>query len=182
MGYYLYNDQIAVEGDDDSDGDIKTNANRAHAKGIILFDKTSAVWIIHSIPTYPTRPSSKKYGLDSSQSVYAQSMLCLTLPLSALSQVGTQLKFAYPQYYDSFVPASLKSNPSLTNLNAVITGDRVAKDPFYNIDTITTFEGNQFKMFHKNRAFGKDLYADLVATTLNSPLFTETWSHGVGKN
>ena len=52
LGYILYNDQF----------DNKSLASHAHAKGILMFDDSTAIWIAHSIPNYPPRQNSGKYS------------------------------------------------------------------------------------------------------------------------
>lgn len=104
FGYVLYNDQV---GSDENNEHMKTNSRKAHAKGVLIFDKKIALWLIHSIPNYPPKPVTLKYNLADSQTVYAQSMLCLSVPFEQLDQIGLQLFYSYPQIYDSFIPKSL---------------------------------------------------------------------------
>ena len=168
LGYILYNDQFGN----------KSLASRAHAKGVIYFDDKSIVWIVHSIPNYPPMQSSGEYGIDDSQLRYGQSMICLSLNISALEQIGKQLLLAYPQIYDSYIPDSLLSLSSSFNL--VYNEKRNSASPYSNIETLTTLGKNQFIALHKSTYFANDLYSELVAAYAKSNLFVETWSNGVG--
>ena len=167
LGYILYNDQF----------DDKSLASRAHAKGIIYFDDKTAIWIAHSIPNYPPKQESRHYQIDDGQLRYAQSMICLSLNVTALDQIGRQLLLAYPQIYDSFVPESLKFYSSF---NDVYAGKRNKLSPFSNVETLKTLGNNQFIALHKSAYFANDLYSELVAKYFTSSLFVETWSNGVG--
>jgi deoxyribonuclease II len=180
IGYILYNDQFG--GDDDDD--LMTNSRKAHAKGVLIFDNKSAIWLIHSIPNYPPLPKTGAYKISTSQTVYGQSILCLSVNLSELEKIGKQLLYAYPQVYDSFIPASLliqnNNTGYLNNLLSVIKGDRVKTAPWFSIQELSTLKNNKFISFNKDARFDADLYANLIGPTLKTSLFTETWSHGVG--
>lgn len=171
IGFVLYNDQFD-----------KQLASRAHAKGIIIFDEKSAIWIAHSIPHFPPKQTEKQFDVNEEQLKFGQSMICLSLPFEALSQVGLQLLYAYPQVYDFFIPKSMESNPVLANLNEVVKDKRVKSEPWSNVETLKTIGDKEFLTFYKHAKFGQDLYLNLVARDLNTNLFTETWSRGVGTN
>jgi deoxyribonuclease II len=168
QGYILYNDQF----------DGKSLASRAHAKGIIVFDDKSIVWIVHSIPNYPPKQSTGKYGIDDSQLKFGQSLICLSLDISALEQIGRQLLLAFPQIYDSYMPDSLKSLS--TSFNLVYSGKRNSARPYSNVETLKTLGKNEFVALHKSTYFANDLYSDLIAKHVKSNLLVESWSNGVG--
>jgi len=105
-------------------------------------------------------------------------MICLSLNISSLEQIGKQLLLSYPQIYDSYIPDSLKSLSS--SLNLVYSGKRNADSPYSNVETLTTLGKNQFVALHKSTYFANDLYSELVAMYAKSNLFVETWSNGIG--
>ena len=45
---------------------------------------------------------------------------------------------------------------------------------------MTGLDGRQYLQFAKSKAWGRDLYDDFVAPTLNSSLLVETWRLGSG--
>ncbi len=49
-----------------------------------------------------------------------------------------------------------------------------------NREDLITLDKNSFSSFYKHAKFASDLYSDFVATELKSPLYSETWSNGVG--
>lgn len=180
IGYMMYNDQYGS----DDDEEVLANTRKAHAKGVLIFDDQTAVWLIHSIPNYPPKPNTGKYKISPSQTVYGQSMLCITVKLSELDKIGKQLLYSYPQVFDSYIPNSLLSQNNktghLNNLVSVIKGERVKVAPWFNVQQLTTLNNNKFLAFHKDTKFDQDLYANLIGPTLQSSLFTETWSRGIG--
>lgn len=173
LGYVLYNDQF--EGESGS-------STKAHAKGVIIFDETSAIWIAHSIPEFPPKPNTKTYKIDSDQLIYGQSMICLSLSFEALSQVGLQLYYAYPQVYDYHIPSSMADKAALKNLKEVVEKKHVTKEPFTSVQAIKTRENVEFLTFYKYSKFNQDLYGDLVGKELKTALYTETWRRGSAAN
>lgn len=147
---------------------------------MILFDNTSAIWIVHSIPHYPPKPSSSNYSINPSQCVYGQSMLCISVGIDQLQQIGQQLLFNYPQVYDSHVPNHLAQLDALSNLMKVINGDYVKLSPWFNLNMIETSNGQKMLSFAKFTDFGDDLYSGLVAPHFKSNLSVETWNNGAG--
>lgn len=172
-GYVLYNDQF--------DGE-SGSSTYAHAKGIIIFNSVNAIWIEHSIPKFPPKQQSGAFKIDSSQLTYGQSMICLSLPISALEQIGQQLFYAYPQVYDYFIPTSMQKVPALQNLISVVNGSHVKVSPYTSIQEIATIGKAEFVTFYKFSKFNDDLYTHLVSNNLKVDLFTETWRRGGSTN
>lgn len=195
LGYILYNDQAD-----------KVTVIRGHTKGVILFDGTTAVWIVHSVPHYPPKRDDAAYKINPSQCVFGQSMLCMSFRFEELEKIGLQLLYNYPQVYDYNIPAKLLDSKGtvLNNLVKVINGsrdlhfiylvfvsfffitivlflfkgDRIKSEPWSSKSTLTTLGGEQMMSFAKTTEFQDDLYSGLVAPNLMSNLLTETWSNG----
>ena len=81
-----------------------------------MFNENSAIWIVHSIPHFPPKPSDSKYQIHSSQCVYGQQFFCMTIKPDDLEKIGQQFQYTYPQIYDSFIPQSAKNSAYLQNL------------------------------------------------------------------
>ena len=91
-----------------------------------------------------------------------------------------QLLYNHPYVYESNVPKNAQSK--FPNLAAAARGDHVRKAPYYHAVVFKSFYGRvRFTSFAKYTAFGKDLYADLVAPALKSDLLVETWPNGPGR-
>jgi deoxyribonuclease-2 len=174
IGYVLYNDQADT-----------VTVKKGHTKGILLFDSTSVVWIVHSIPHYPPKISSGRYYINSSQLVFGQSMLCMRTKFEALDSIGKQLLFNNPQVYDYSIPNYFNKKTTqssiLSNLISVINGGHVKAPPWFNTVSFQTFNNrHEFLSFAKYGSFAQDLYTGLVAQNLQSNLYTETWNNGRG--
>ena len=169
LGYVLYNDEAD-----------KVSIIKGHTKGIILFNSKSAVWIVHSIPKYPPKKSEKLYSIHSSQCIFGQSMLCMSFNFDQLDPIGRQLLFNFPQIYDYYIPDGLKDNKILDNLIRATQGEHVKQQPWFNIEQLSTVNGESLISFAKFTSYQDDLYSGLVAPTLKSSLLTETWNNGAG--
>jgi deoxyribonuclease-2 len=65
--YALYNDEHPYKTDSDT--------VHGHTKGVQLFDATSGLWLIHSVPKFPP---ADVYAYPITGTKYGQSMLCVT--------------------------------------------------------------------------------------------------------
>lgn len=169
IGYILYNDQAD-----------KVSLSRGHTKGVIMFNNNSAIWIVHSIPHFPPKPSDSKYQIHHGQCVYGQQFFCMSLKPSDLEKIGQQFQYTYPQVYDSFIPQTATNSAYLENLINVLNGHHVKSEPWSNLNTFETVGGERLLSFAKFTDFGDDLYSRLVAPELKSGLLTETWNNGRG--
>lgn len=57
---------------------------------------------------------------------------------------------------------------------------KITTPPYFNLAKITSTEGVEFLSFAKNGKFNKELYKDLVAPTLNTDMYVESWRSGSG--
>ena len=174
FGYVLYNDQA-----DD------VTFTMGHSKGVLMFNETGLVWIVHSVPHFPPKTSDHRheYYINSSQCYYGQSMLCMSLTFDQIKSVGRQLLFNYPQVYDAYIPDYLRTKyvDELSELVSVVdNGAHVTEEPWSNVEPLTTRGGEQMLSFAKYNEYGEDLYSGVVAQTLDSSLDTETWNNGGG--
>jgi deoxyribonuclease-2 len=105
LGYILYNDQAD-----------RVSLTRGHTKGVIIFNENAAIWVVHSIPHFPPKPSDSDYQIHSSQCVYGQQFFCMSIQPTELEKIGQQLLYTFPQVYDSYIPEFAKEAPHFKNL------------------------------------------------------------------
>ncbi|KAI1718838.1 deoxyribonuclease II domain-containing protein [Ditylenchus destructor] len=171
--YALYNDEHPNN---------KTDSSRGHMKGVLLFNDFNGIWIIHSVPKFPST-SSRAYKYPDSGKRNGQSFLCITFPTTHLDEIGKQLVFGQPSVYEKQLPASFER--LYPNLAAAVSGKSVSRKlqrgiGFSSIAPLTSVGGRRFISFSKHKKYGKDLYSDLVAPELKSSLYVETWLNGGG--
>lgn len=166
VGVALYNDE--------TDAGVES-ASHAHSKGVVAFDTTQGFWLVHSLPRYPNH-RSKGYG-PLPTVTYGQSWLCMTLKTATFEDVGTQLQVTGPLFYDTHLSSTLTTK--LPAFAAAIAG--TTSGVATSTKTIHTKGGAVFYHLAKSKAWGKELYDDLVAPKYGD-LFVETWMNGVDSN
>jgi deoxyribonuclease-2 len=167
--HLMYNDEVPHG---------PTSFNRGHTKGLLLAARDQGLWLIHSVPHYPPFPN-ETYGYPHTGQRYGQSALCISTPTTTnLETIGRQLQYNNPFIYSTATPPWLAAYPAMVTASK---GKHVRKGPFFSIGQLTSANGTEFTSFAKAGPWGKDLYADLVAPSLQTPLLVETWPNGPGK-
>ncbi|XP_076252595.1 deoxyribonuclease II isoform X2 [Rhynchophorus ferrugineus] len=160
--YIFYNDQPPYG---------KTPKKKGHTKGGLLTDNTNGFWLVHSVPHFPF--FLDKYRYPGTGIRNGQSFLCLSLNITNLNTVGIQLQYNQPHIFAA--NASNYFQTSTPELYKAANNITVGQAPWYNIAFIITLAGTNLTSFAKSRQFGKDLYSDLVAPSLEANLDVETW-------
>ncbi|XP_053670215.1 deoxyribonuclease-2-alpha [Anopheles nili] len=151
---------------------------RGHTKGVVSTDGTTGFWLVHSVPKFPP-PIGSDYSYPHTGMLYGQSFLCVSLDASQMETVAHQLLMNEVTVYSSNVPADLAGHfPTLDRVARMAPADK--SPPFYSQKTIKSRAGVDFETFAKSRSFGKELYADWIAPSLDVGLLVETWQHGAG--
>lgn len=151
-----------------------------HTKGVVVANMDGGFWLVHSVPKFPYVPcTSQMYGYPATGLHYGQSFLCISMAAKSLDIVGEQLLYNEPELYSSQIPSNLKS--IYPNLSLAAQKKWIQTAPWFHRANLTSSKGESFWSFAKSRHFGEDLYADLVAPTLKSNLFVESWQNGEGK-
>lgn len=146
-----------------------------HTKGIVVADEHSGFWLVHSVPKYPDY--SATYSYPHSGRHYGQSFLCISVNSTEIDKIGKQLIYNEP---DIYLNVTDQFDDLYPFVYSAVIGKRIKQPPFWNVETIFSTNGVEFKSFAKSRRFKKELYEDFVAQTLNANLFVETWCHGTG--
>lgn len=167
--YVLYNNEPP---------NSKSKGNKGHNKGVVLAGSLGGMWMVHSVPHFPDI-QHPAYVFPRTGAVYGQSFLCISMNYDNLNIVGSQLLFNEPQIYSKNILSNLTAQ--LTQLVSAAQGNTINKPPWYNKADIFSFENTKFTSFAKSKNFGKELYEDWVAPTLNSNLYVETWPNGADK-
>uniref|UniRef100_A0A0N5C9F8 Deoxyribonuclease II n=1 Tax=Strongyloides papillosus TaxID=174720 RepID=A0A0N5C9F8_STREA len=153
--------------------DLRFDYEFGHTKGVLFFDDTSGVYLIHSVPKFPEVSS---YSYPSSGQIYGQSALCITINYNQVNIIGKQLYYNHPQIYNTNLPTSMASDNDY--LAKVIAGKYQTGSDTNSITTIKSYNGVSFTSFAKTGEFNEDIYDKLVAPNLKAGLAVETWRRG----
>lgn len=155
----------------------KTDGLRGHTKGVVATDGVSGFWLVHSVPHYPPE-LGQGYEYPNTGRMYGQSFLCVSFGADQMDAVGGQLILNEPHVYSYHVPDTMRDRfPKLVEATQMKTN---SKPPYWNVAQLRSRAGVTFNSFAKNRFFKKELYADLIAPSLQSNLLVESWQHGAG--
>lgn len=157
----------------------KESGYLAHAKGVVALDSQSGFWLVHSVPKFPTPPSSKYEYPDTGRD-NGQSSLCITVKTAQEGKdILNQLTRMRPNVYDVENAAGLKD---LDELFTIISTKKWPKEAATTVETITSQKGDNFESFSRNQAAAAsgELYSSVIAPKLGVPLIVETWRRGAG--
>ena len=137
--YVLYNDEPPYE--------TSYNFSSAHAKAALMWDSTSAVAIMHSIPKFPVGPaeSSEYIGLLPNAWEYAQHVACVSVSIQDLPAFSASLKALNPQVYEGAFLTTPSLNSQTCQYHTV--GDRmlITKPANYEVDIWSTCISQHFQ-------------------------------------
>lgn len=162
---------------------MKTRVEVGHTKGVLLGDKFTALWLVHSVPRFPPVPEYNNinvtsYAYPATGMKFGQSFLCMSVPTATLNPIGTQLRYNEPLFAHVNIPTEFENE--LPNLVDACRNKSIDASPWYHIESFETLVGRKFLSFAKSSMFNDDLYSGLVAEVLQSDLLTETWTNGPG--
>lgn len=178
-------DDVATVLYNDEKPDGETSLTQGHTKGVVIFGRTTGFWLVHSVPKFPPPRHDAEgqpgvYGYPASGEMYGQSFLCFTMTTSsAASAIGEQLSYNRPFLYGVRLPDWAANGYPV--FAAAARGFHIRRPPYFSVTSLTSLAGVSFVSFAKDTNFNKDLYADLVAPSLQSALLVETWPNGHGR-
>ncbi|ALC46501.1 DNaseII [Drosophila busckii] len=174
----LYTDEqhvlLAAYNDEFPNGTVSSTGG--HAKGVVATDGVTGVWLVHSVPKFPTVP---QYSYPTSGEQYGQSLLCMTLDVAGVEKVGELLVYNEPHFYYERNPL-LKASELFPSLQRALKRQWRTESPYQKEIEVHTLDGKQFRMFGKSPRANIELYQDMVAPALNVNLFVEAWRDGAG--
>lgn len=133
---------------------------------------------MHSVPRFPPPPSAGAYSWPHNAQTYGQMLLCVSFPLGQFQSIGRQLAYTYPLVYDHQLDGVFAEK--FPDLEEVIKGHHVSREPWNSSVTLTSQEGATFQSFAKASRFGDDLYSGWLAAALHSNLQVQFWQNSPG--
>lgn len=141
---------------------------------MLLTDSQQGFWLVHSKPNWPGSRETGAIPFPDTQ--YSQSLMCITLNTETFDSIAATNMVNYPYIYDSYISTNLEA--SIPLFAEWIGGGKSSLTNMTN--TFASVGGTTYTQFAKSKAWGKDLYEDFVAPTLDRGLHVETWRLGSG--
>ncbi|XP_020780359.1 deoxyribonuclease-2-alpha-like [Boleophthalmus pectinirostris] len=162
FGFMLYNDQPPK-------GLKPAPASFGHAKGVVMLNKTSGVWLAHSTPQFPSYQSEMFW--PSSGTNNAQTFFCVTYAYSEFKKIGVHLKYIHAFPFDSVFPTYFYDE-----LKCVAQRSCYPKaKPWFKVTELISLKGHHFKSFAKYTRFNDDLYAGLIVNFTKQNIYVKSW-------
>jgi deoxyribonuclease-2 len=176
LSYVMFNDEPP--------GKKECTSAHGHVKGVLMFDNTRAVWIVHSVPHAPNVTNTPTWYPNTGY-FNGQSAFCVTFDITQsgrtpLDEILEQLQYYRPCFYAHALAESQASRYG--ELNKLVQGDHVTQAPWNRSVELVTIGGQRLLHFAKYVDFGADIYKDWMSQALGAPLLTETWQNGDPKN
>ncbi|KAN0038156.1 hypothetical protein ACTA71_000328 [Dictyostelium dimigraforme] len=168
MAWFMYNDQPPTD---------EADSEYAHSKGVVAFDSTQGFWLIHSVPRFPHDPNHENYYFPKNEINNGQSFLCVTYKASSsFADIANKIYVNRPYIYAYNLPSNIDL-PQLSLIQQTIKGE-YDESPRTDSTILKSIGGNSFQVFAKNAAWDKDLYEDLIQSTLKQNMAVTSWRLG----
>lgn len=170
--YALYNDEVPNDGPNSS--------KYGHTKGVVgvSADASTGFWLVHSVPQAFGVTGGVYEGYPSTGVMYGQSMLCVSLGVTALNSLAEAMKLTRPQFFAKSLSATVQAK--LPDLYDVVTQETWTSPATSTVFPIKSSGGATFTVFAKNVNWNNELYSALVAEHFGEDIWCETWMHGTG--
>ncbi|XP_022649492.1 deoxyribonuclease-2-alpha-like isoform X2 [Varroa jacobsoni] len=168
--YIVYNDQPPPG--------MSNSTSNGHTKGVVIFGARTGLWIVHSVPRFPDKLFTGKYSFPNSARENGQTIICTTFNIDKLNTIAAHLRKQNPTMYAASAPAALRSK--YKELDLLFNKTFNPEEPFVAIDVLQAINGTAFTAFAKNGRLNKDIYSGVLAPTLETNLFVESWQNGNG--
>lgn len=168
--YVVYNDQSP---------DIYNGSRNGHSKGVVMFDKTEGIWLLHSVPKFVENLRGGNYTFPENARENAQIFICVTFPATQLDLIAKQLRMQYANVYErGSPPEMLQKYPQMDLLfkDSFIRGSTMKES----IVNVTSLAGTRFLSVAKRANLEVDIYSSLLADQIMDDLVVQSWRNGAG--
>lgn len=174
FNFFFWNDDKTCK--DDTKSKSASNS-KAHAKGELIFDKTSGVFLLHSLPRFPTRmlDGTILTELPGNAGIYGQTFLCISTDESTPYKLAELLNYINISNNLS-VKEDRINNPPNPWVEKLISNKYSSYYPLV-LETEIQSKGNQTFTFFSKSYRQKDVPYDLtLRQKYEDSFFVRTWS------
>ncbi|KAL1427237.1 hypothetical protein MTO96_017531 [Rhipicephalus appendiculatus] len=171
--YFVYNDEPpqAYEGKGEGQG---------HSKGVVLFDNTAGLWLLHSVPTFMEGLKSGGYKLPDRAKNNGQMFMCITFKTEQVETIATLLRTQNAKVYDHQLPKWIPEEKNSYPEVKLLARNVFVEEPKTLKVNLARKDGHILRAYAKSASAGEDLYADELFRDLNEPIAVQSWMNGRG--
>uniref|UniRef100_A0A0K8RBE0 Putative endonuclease n=1 Tax=Ixodes ricinus TaxID=34613 RepID=A0A0K8RBE0_IXORI len=174
IAYATYNDQ-PFTGDDDDAKEPKVHAKEyAHSKGILMADKTTGMWLVHSTPQFPVNVHMGQFNMTRTARKNGQYFMCVTVPFSEVDKIAELLLIqSVVVHHTHWVKALVSLYP---HLRALIMRKRYSPPKTtVEIAKIKGINKTIFTAIAKPVRWEKDIYTHTITELAKSDIWVQSW-------
>lgn len=169
--YVVYNDQTPG---------VYNGTRSGHAKGVVMFDATTGIWLQHSVPKFVENLFGGRYTFPDNARENAQALMCVTFPASELNTIAKHLRMQFANVYESGGPQSLRSEHRQMDMLLKESFVRGRRLKLY-VDGIRSVGGRRFISIAKRATLQVDVYSAVVTNETQDDLLVQSWRNGPGR-
>ena len=171
--YIIWNDDKSIL---NNKRDI-SGKNKAHSKGILIYDSDSGVFLSHSIPKYPVRNINNNVLkiLPDNSDKYGQSMLCISLSKDESEEIIKLLRYININVVKIVSSDRVNTFPNLSLFN-IIMNEKLKNIEIDNMRKINSVNFEKFYFIVKNHKKEVIPYDTTLRFKFKDDFFVRTWS------
>lgn len=148
VNYFFWNDDKTCKDDEESKS---ASSSKAHAKGSLIMDSQNSVFLLHSLPRFPTRMLSGDVlrEMPSNAGSYGQHFICISTNENTgykLAEILNYINISNNRGVSKDM-VNLTPNPWISKL---ITNKLNSSYPWFGTEKIESLAGEEFTIFYKN--------------------------------
>jgi deoxyribonuclease-2 len=157
----------------------KSFSKIAHSKGILSYNSDNGVYLVHSLPKFPSMTESKKSDtfnneFPNNEGSYAQTFMCATYDHKNLIKIAEALRdirigvqsINHSNSYNKDLDRLLKDFDNINNV----------KDAEINVQSITTLAGSEMNFFTKPKSVLELPWDNHIPAFYKEDFYVGTWT------
>lgn len=173
FNYFFWNDDKTVKGGSSS----SASSTKAHAKGSLIYDSNSGVFLLHSLPRFPTRTSENIIleELPSNAGSYGQHFLCISISKDTAEIIAKLLNCINISNNKSVESDRVNTTPNKW-VQSLINNKMDSSCEIEHKTIIKSIAGKEFTFFGKNYKNKIIPFDTTMREAYNDHFYVRTWS------
>lgn len=173
INYFVWNDNPTIK-----DGKNKVcSKNKAHSKGILIYNALNGLFLLHSLPKYPTRTNNNFIinELPKNAGIYGQVFFCVSILKKYAEIIVKILKCINVLINKSISYDRVNRFPNFSILNLIMDTENsycLIKD----IINITSINGKNFTIIIKDANNKENIYDSKLRNIYKDNFLVRSWS------